>query len=132
MIRRASIDIDPILTTIRVTANRVVVNTVKTYQRNLVNRTPVDTGNLRNSWIPHLASNPPVAQGRFATREARLANAGRMLSIQRQAVANLDNYSVDQGDLVITNSAPYNIYVNARQMFIERAIADSETELGVT
>lgn len=105
--------------------NDRIVEVVGAYMESFIATAPVDTGNLRNSFVPHSANeNPPITSEQLRTREAREAHANQALSIQQQAMAELENYDIEEdGDIIISNPTPYLPYVNESQGFLEQAIS---------
>lgn len=86
----------------------------------LVKATPVDTGFARASWIPSIGKPTDQVGGSPSTPSN---------NAQAQGQASILRYTVDQGDIYITNNVNYMEWLNlghseqAEHEFVEDAIA---------
>lgn len=80
----------------------------------LVEATPVDTGNLRASWVPNIGS--PIDD--VSTSREAVSDIEQQTGIAQIA----GGYHIDMGAIHIVNGASYGQAVDARQPFVESAI----------
>ncbi len=94
---------------------------------NLIEDTPVDTGWARANWIPSIGAPPTSPAGETGSGEPDVGAAG---AAQQQGVAQIAvGYTLEQGNVSITNNVPYIRRLNegsssqAPAMFVQSAIA---------
>ena len=102
---------------------RLVQKIVLDATANLQEDTPIDTGWARANWIPSIGA-PPTGPAGSPT------DVGAARSAQQAGVASIAvGYSLDQGNVTISNNVPYIRRLNegsssqAPSMFVQAAIA---------
>lgn len=102
---------------------RVVQRIVLDATANLIEDTPVDTGWARANWIPSIGTPPSGPAG----SRANIMNAR---GTQQQGIAAIAiGYTLEKGNVSITNNVPYIRFLNegsssqAPAMFVQSAIA---------
>lgn len=102
---------------------RIVRRIVLDATANLTEDTPVDTGWARANWIPSIGAPPSQPTG-------SPTDVGAARAAQQQGVAAIAvGYTLEQGNVSITNNVPYIRRLNegssgqAPAMFVQSAIA---------
>lgn len=121
-------DVETIIAELFGEADRAVKLVALEVTASLIEATPVDTGNLRASWVPNIGG---PFEGVPSTRDA-VSTAAQ----EAGTAAVATGYRIDLGEVWITNGASYAVEVDARQGFsppipfaIEEAVAAASAKL---
>ena len=113
---------------------RVVRQLTRNFTVNVFLANPLDTGWSRTNWVPSIGE-PAEAPERPAARSIQRAIAARprqLAALERVT----SSYTLNQGNVFITNNVPYIIQLNqgasaqAPAGFVQMTIARSINELG--
>jgi hypothetical protein len=100
----------------------------------LQRHTPVDTGWARANWVPEIGQRPPETE--FAGDKPSPEEVSQQAAISERKKSEIFSYRLNQGDIFISNNAPYIGKLNAgssRQEpagFVQRAIANALKRFG--
>jgi len=112
------------------TSETVVKKLTLDVTANLIETNPVDTGWSKANWVPSIGV--PLINASISST----GNISTAVATQSQGIANIaTQYTLDQGDVFMTNNVPYVPNLNdghsnqAPAGFIQRAILKAVIEL---